>query len=107
MAQKKPISFSDYKKLIRFSYNDMCRYLDLINQSICAEAERQIAEQAVEIATKSLLGDADVAYIMDPEEFRKRAMSVRGISGRLADLILEALTKDDKDGVLERSSESN
>ena len=87
----KLIDFASYKKLQKFSFNQMCQYLDIVQAKIVEDARRQIAEEALELAKKEIFGDADESYILDEDEARRRLMSVKGISRRLADECLRAL----------------
>ena len=87
----KLIDFVSYQRLTKFSYNEMCRYLEVIQEKIVEDARRQISEEALELAKQQILGDADESYILDEDEARRRLMSVKGISRRMADECLRAL----------------
>lgn len=89
--KSKLIDFVSYQRLKGFTYNQMCRYMEIIQDKIVEDARRQICEEAMELAKKEILGDADESYILDEDEARRRLMSVKGISRRLADECLRAL----------------
>lgn len=89
--KSKLIDFVSYQRLKGFTYNQMCRYMEIIQDKIVEDARRQIAEEALELAKKEIFGDADESYILDEDEARRRLMSVKGISRRLADECLRAL----------------
>ena len=87
----KPIDFVSYQRLRNFTYNQMCHYLDIITEKIVDDTRRQVCDEALELAKKQIIGDADETYILDEDEARRRLMSVKGISRRLADECLRAL----------------
>lgn len=87
----KLLEFSDYKKLMKFSYNQMCDFLRISQERTIEEVKKDFAKLAAEEARKQLLGDADEYYILDEDEVRKRVTSIRGISDRLATEIIKVL----------------
>ena len=75
---------------MKLSHNQFCRYMD----SMMEIASKRAIEIAEENIRDQILNGADEAYVMDVDELYKRIVSVHGVTAKMANEIVAAITTE-------------